>query len=90
MIQEHSIDLLITDIVMSEQDGLEVLMQVRKSHPRLQVIMMSGEAPRHAPLYLSIGEKLGATRTLLKPFSMQTLLEVVREVLHGGGATAGP
>lgn len=87
LMQDQSIDLVITDIVMPDQDGLEVVMQLKKSHPQLQVILMSGDSPRHAPLYLSMGQKLGAVRTLLKPFSVQTLLGTVAEVLRGGGAT---
>lgn len=85
--RDHPVDLVITDIVMPEQDGLEVLIQLRQSHPRLPVILISGDAPRRAPLYLSISAKLGATRTLLKPFPLQTLLGTVAEVLRGGGAT---
>lgn len=87
LLQDQSMDLVITDIVMPDQDGLEVVMQLRESHPELQVILMSGDSPQHAPLYLSMGQKLGAVRTLLKPFSVQALLGTVAEVLRGGGAT---
>lgn len=86
LLNEHPVDLVITDIVMPDQDGLEVVMQLKKSLPRMRVILMSGDSPRYAPLYLSIGRKLGVGRTLLKPFSIQTLLTTVAEVLGGTGA----
>jgi DNA-binding response OmpR family regulator len=75
------VDLVITDIVMPEQDGLETVMRLRKTHPGLPVIVISGDAPRHAPVYLTIASKLGATRTLLKPFSAAMLLETVNAML---------
>lgn len=67
---------------MPEQDGLEIVLQLRKTHPHLPILLMSGDAPRHAPHYLKVGAKLGATRTLLKPFSIRTLLDTVTEVLR--------
>lgn len=87
-LEAHPVDLVITDIVMPEQDGLEVVMQLKRSHPELRVILMSGDAPRHAALYLSMGRKLGAVHTLLKPFSMRTLFEAVDKVLGVGRAAA--
>ena len=86
LMEEQPVDLVITDILMPDQDGLEILMQLRRTRPELQVIMMSGDAPERAPLYLSIGQKLGATRTLLKPFPLPTLLGTVAEVLGRGDA----
>lgn len=83
LLEAHPVELVITDIVMPDQDGLEVVMRLRKSLPGLRVILMSGDSPRHAPLYLSMGRKLGAARTLLKPFSVRTLLDTVGEVLSG-------
>ena len=85
--REHPVDLVITDIVMPDQDGLEILMELRKTHPHVKVIMMSGDNPERASFYLSVGHKLGAVRTLLKPFPLKTLLTTVAEVLHPDAAT---
>lgn len=81
LLAAHPVDLVITDVVMPDQDGLEIVMHLRKTHPHLPILLMSGDAPRHAAHYLEVGEKLGATRTLLKPFSIRTLLDTVTEVL---------
>ena len=82
LLSQHVIDLLITDVVMPEQDGIETLQLARRMNPHLRVITISGDAPRHAPLYLSMTEKFGADRSLLKPFRLETLLTTVQEVLQ--------
>lgn len=89
-LRAHAVDLVITDIVMPEADGLEVLMRLRRTHPQLKVVVMSGDAPRHAPHYLMLGRKLGAKRSLLKPFSMQTVIDTVSDVLDEGDRTSAP
>ena len=81
ILQERRIDLVITDIVMPERDGLETLTDLRYSHPRLPVIAISGDMPLNTDLYLTIAKKLGAARVLAKPFRMDALLAAVREVL---------
>ena len=82
LLAQHAIDVLVTDIVMPEQDGIETIQLARRANPALRVITISGDSPRHAELYLSMTEKLGADRTLLKPFRLETLLSAVQEVLQ--------
>ena len=74
-------DLVITDLVMPEQDGIETIMALRQLFPALPVIAMSGALP-NAPLYLEIARNLGVRRTLAKPFHVEKLLAVVDEVLE--------
>lgn len=81
------IDLVITDVVMPGRDGIEIIMSLRKSHPQLPIIAMSGD-PNRTSLYLKIAENLGAVRTLRKPFNLQDLRNVIREIetgARGGG-----
>ena len=73
-------DLVITDLVMPEKDGIEIVTELRKTQPDLAIIAMSGQSS-HSPLYLGMAKKLGARRTLAKPFSVETLLTTVKEVL---------
>jgi len=72
-------DLVVTDLIMPEKDGLEVLMEVRKDFPKAKIITLSGNPYGHSSLEAS--RALGAARTLRKPFSEHQLLEAVREVL---------
>jgi len=73
-------DLLITDIFMPEQDGLEVIEKLHGEYPDLKIIAMSGGGGQMAPeLYLRVAERIGAFRTLAKPFRIEDLLALVNE-----------
>jgi DNA-binding response OmpR family regulator len=88
-LRQRSIDLVITDLVMPERDGIEIITDLRYSHPRLPVIAISGDVPLNRDLYLTIAEKLGAARVLAKPFKMDELIAAAREALAASNA-AGP
>lgn len=72
-------DVVLTDVMMPEQEGVETIMQLRKSHPKLRIIAMSGGGPRSA-VYLQICARLGA-RTLAKPFTIADLDQAIAEVI---------
>jgi len=71
-------DLLVTDIVMPEMDGIELIGEVRRRHPEMRIIAMSGGSERF-PLKdgLAIAQRIGAGATLNKPFSPEQLLNAV-------------
>jgi DNA-binding response OmpR family regulator/two-component sensor histidine kinase len=73
-----SVDLIITDLVMRECEGLETMMRLKKSHPGLPVVAISGAFGGH---FLRSAAMLGARATLAKPFSGQDLLGVVGKIL---------
>ncbi len=77
------VDLLITDIIMPEKDGLETITEFRHHFPAVKVIAMSGGGRIGPDHYLKIAQKLGAEKILHKPFAFEVLLEAVREVLQG-------
>ena len=70
-------DLVITDIFMPEQDGLEIIAGLRTRFPGLPIIAMTG----HTPDLLSVAQKMGSTGILHKPFSSHELLALVLKVL---------
>ena len=74
-------DLVITDIIMPEQDGLEFLIELRKRHGETKVIAMSGGGRMSAEDYLHNAQLLGASRVLAKPFSNELLLAAIGELL---------
>lgn len=76
LLQASVPDLVITDLVMPDQDGLGVIMTLQKSHPSLPIIAISGSV-NNAGLYLAMAKKLGARYTLTKPFELRQLLEAV-------------
>jgi DNA-binding response OmpR family regulator len=71
---------MITDIFMPEQEGIETIRIARKTYPDLGIIAISGAAGEH---YLNMAKLLGATASLLKPFHLKEVLETVRATLAG-------
>lgn len=72
-------DLIITDILMPEQDGLETIMHVRRQNPNLKVLAISGA---DNTLFLANAAGLGATQILRKPFQVSALLAAVASLLQ--------
>ena len=78
------VDLVITDLYMPGQDGIETIQQLRDEFPRSRIIAMSGGASVAAEGPLRDAEMFGADATLAKPFSMQHLNDVVAGILRDG------
>ncbi len=72
-------DLLITDVRMGGMDGLETLANVKRFHPNIRSIIITGYASDDAPVRAI---KLEAWDYLYKPFSLQELLQAVHRVMH--------
>ena len=66
-------DIIVTDIIMPEVDGLEVIIQVSKSHPSTKLIAISGGGLLHATDLLFMAKHLGASSVLSKPFNYKLL-----------------
>ena len=75
-------DLVITDLVMPEIEGLEVVRQLR-AHAPVNVIAISGGGRASAAVYLEAARLLGAARVLHKPFTTAVLLAAIDELLPG-------
>ncbi len=75
-------DLIITDIIMPEKDGLETIQDFRRLFPAVKIIAMSGGGRIGADNYLHIAKNLGAQTILRKPFTFEELLEVVEKLLQ--------
>ena len=75
-------DLVIMDILMPDQDGLESIMTLRREFPAARVIAITGGSDMIGILnFLDVAKMLGARRTLQKPFDMQTLLDAAQSEL---------
>jgi CheY-like chemotaxis protein len=79
--QEPS-DLIITDLIMPDKDGVEVITRLRCDSPAVKIIAMSGGGRIGANSYLHIAKMMGAQGTLEKPFDKDELLKAVRDVLE--------
>lgn len=77
-ISEGDIDVLLTDIVMPDIDGIQVIKQLRNNHPNLWIVAISGGGPHLAANYaLNTSQAFGADRTLYKPFQKKELLAAI-------------
>jgi len=74
-------DLVITDIIMPDVEGIETIIQLRKDKPDVKIIAISGGGKISAYSHLSLAEKFGVKKTLAKPFSKADLLTAVDELL---------
>jgi CheY-like chemotaxis protein len=80
--QATAIDLIITDILMPEQDGLETIQELRRLTPEAKIIAISGGGQTGLLDLLPVAEKLGAQRILRKPLRRQEILDAVRQLLQ--------
>ncbi|HYW41640.1 MAG TPA: response regulator [Bryobacteraceae bacterium] len=86
IVSRQSVDLLITDLFLPEQKGLETILALRMSSPSLPIIAVSGVLSGE---YLKTALALGAQAAITKPFSVARLLETVERVLRMGQVTFG-
>jgi len=80
--RQQPADLIITDIVMPEKEGLETITELRKTYPDVKIIGMSGGGRIDSKDYLMIAQRLGANRTLAKPFEWNDMLSAIKELLN--------
>ena len=82
LFRQNPFDLVITDIIMPDKDGIEMITELTRDYPRIKIIAMSGGG-RIAPQgYLQMAKNLGAYRTLAKPFTHSKLIDAVQEFLN--------
>jgi CheY-like chemotaxis protein len=69
--------LVITDLIMPDTDGLELIQELKKADPSVRVLAISGGGRVNANEYLTVARKFGAVGVLAKPFSNQELKEAI-------------
>ena len=85
--RQISIDLIITDIVLPDFDGLELLGELKPKQSNMKVVAMSGKGQQLRLDVLKIAQKLGAIHTLEKPFTVTILLQTIQDILNSEEAT---
>ncbi len=73
MLKRAAPDIVITDILMPNQEGIRTIADIRKSHPSLPIIAISGGGSTGNLTFLEIAKKLGADRALSKPIAFADL-----------------
>jgi DNA-binding response OmpR family regulator len=75
---------VLTDIIMPEQDGIGVIMEMRRERPGVKIIAMSGSGRCGKSDFLTVAKKLGADSVIHKPFDIDELVETINRHLKRG------
>ncbi len=81
ILETSSFDLVISDVIMPNCDGIELVLSIRRKLPNVPVLIMSGGGRAQASHYLNLAEKLGAAKVFEKPFNTAKLRAAVSELL---------
>jgi DNA-binding response OmpR family regulator len=81
--KEGTFDLVVTDIIMPEKEGIETIIELRQHKPDVKVIAISGGGRTSNQIFLDVAKKFGAVDVLGKPFTPKQLLASVEKALAG-------
>ena len=82
----HPADLIVTDIIMPDVEGIETIRRLRGQSKRVPIIAISGGGRGSAEDYLLFAKALGATQVFEKPFDIDTLRAAVASLLKASAA----
>jgi two-component system, chemotaxis family, chemotaxis protein CheY len=77
LLGDHVVDLVVTDIIMPNIEGLELIRRLRQEYPGIKIIVVSGSAPMGGISMLDAALKLGADQAVPKPFTPRDLNNAV-------------
>lgn len=83
LLRENGADLVITDLIMPEKEGIETIRELRRDFSDVKIIAISGGGAIGAETYLQMAKSMGAHRVFGKPFQLQEMLEAIRELVDG-------
>jgi len=83
MFESKSFDLIVTDIVMPDKEGIETIIAIRSKSKTVPIIAISGGEKLGPEQYLQMAQHFGADYTFQKPFDREYFLAAVRECLSG-------
>ena len=81
VVEKDAPDLLITDILMPGKAGIETIKELRRDHPELRIIAMSGGGQIGSKDVLKLADSLDISGTLEKPFRADDLVNLVSQAL---------
>jgi YesN/AraC family two-component response regulator len=82
LLHTYSPDLIITDMIMPDKDGIELIMEIRKSESAIKLIAISGGGYIPAEKYLTLAKALNIDTCLQKPFDSQQIISAVKKCLN--------
>ncbi len=80
ILEKHSIDIIVSDIIIPDHDGFELIMQVRRLYPEIKIIAMSGGGKIDKDTYLKMAKGMSADATIAKPFRIDDLVIAILQL----------
>jgi len=77
---EGPVDIVVTDLIMPEMEGIEFIRRLRRMRPEVKIIAMSGGGYIGPQSYLDTARKCGASYAFSKPVDRATLLDAIRQL----------
>jgi CheY-like chemotaxis protein len=82
LLRQHHPDLVITDLVMPNKDGIETILEIRREHLAVKILAITGGDPLGGPIYLAAAAKLGADAVMRKPLRVTEFQALVDQLLE--------
>lgn len=79
--REQPYDLVLTDLIMPEKEGIEMIIELKSEFPNVKIIAMSGGARMGPEAYLQLADSLGAERCFRKPIPRDELLGAISALI---------
>ena len=79
--REEPTDLVITDIIMPDKEGIETIMELKRDYSDVKIIAISGGGRIGPNSYLQLAKKCGAERTFFKPFDRTELIQAINDLV---------
>ncbi|MFC1673243.1 response regulator [Pseudomonadota bacterium] len=74
-------DIIVTDIIMPDKEGIETIIELKRDHPGIKIVAISGGGRTRNLDFLELAKRYGADAVLAKPFSEQELIDVINTLL---------
>ncbi len=81
LFRENPADLIITDLIMPEKEGIETITELKKEYPDVKIIAVSGGGKGNLDGYLHLAKKLGAMQTFKKPVRNEEMLKAIKNLI---------
>ncbi len=79
-LSKQPVDVIVIDIIMPEKEGIETIMEIRKTHPQQKIIAISGGGRIRNDDFLLLAQKIGADATFRKPFDPAMIVSQIRKM----------